>query len=95
MLTGRISTWEEGDLNGDGYFNVMDFQFFSDSGAQYAYGAELDPFYREEQLNYPQTRKGPKPLPSQGGKAGISSTDQSSSSYWACASFAVINLNLI
>ena len=38
LLTGRISSWEEGDLNGDGYFNVMDFQFFSELGNDMLWG---------------------------------------------------------
>jgi len=41
-------TWAEGDLNGNGYFNVIDFSILLGQWGTICSGAELDPFYREE-----------------------------------------------
>jgi hypothetical protein len=60
---GNIS-WEEGDLNGDGYSTVMDFQILIANYGTICFGAELDPFYREEQFNYPKQERGRSPFPS-------------------------------
>ena len=60
---GDIS-WEEGDLNGDGYSTVMDFQILIANYGTICFGAELDPFYREEQFNYPKQERGRSPFPS-------------------------------
>jgi hypothetical protein len=40
--------WEQGDVNGDGYFTVTDFQQVLMNWGTLCPGAELDPFYREE-----------------------------------------------
>ena len=40
--------WVEGDLNGDGFFTVLDIQALLANWGQTCFGAELDPFYREE-----------------------------------------------
>jgi hypothetical protein len=40
--------WTEGDLNGDGFFTVTDFTIVLANWGQVCFGAELDPFYREE-----------------------------------------------
>ena len=42
--------WIEGDLNGDGFFTVTDLQIVLANWGQICFGAELDPFYREEQV---------------------------------------------
>ena len=41
--------WIDGDLNGNGYFNVIDFQILLAHWGMICYGAELDPFYREQE----------------------------------------------
>jgi len=41
--------WEQGDVNGDGYFTVTDFQQVLQYWGTICAGAELDPFYREEE----------------------------------------------
>ena len=41
--------WEEGDLNQDGYTTIMDFQLMLANYGTICFGAELDPFYREEE----------------------------------------------
>jgi hypothetical protein len=51
-----LSNWDNpgyvsGDLNGNGYFNVIDFQILLANWGTICYGAELDPFYREEELD--------------------------------------------
>ena len=43
--------WTQGDVNGDGFFTVMDFQIVLANWGTVCFGAELDPFYREEPLN--------------------------------------------
>ena len=43
--------WEDGDMNGDGFFTVTDFQIVLAQWGTVCFGAELDPFYREEPLN--------------------------------------------
>ena len=49
--------WAPGDLNGNGYFNVIDFSILLGQWGTICYGAELDPFYREEQLDISVVRK--------------------------------------
>ena len=41
--------WEQGDITGDGFFTVTDFQIVLAQWGTICFGAELDPFYREEQ----------------------------------------------
>ena len=41
--------WEQGDLTGDGFFTISDFQIVLAQWGTVCFGAELDPFYREEQ----------------------------------------------
>jgi len=41
--------WLEGDLNGDGFFTVTDFTIVLSQWGTICFGAELDPFYREEE----------------------------------------------
>ena len=43
--------WIQGDVNGDGFFTVMDFQIVLANWGTVCFGAELDPFYREEQFD--------------------------------------------
>ena len=43
--------WEDGDMNGDGFFTVTDFQIVLAQWGTICFGAELDPFYREDPLN--------------------------------------------
>ena len=43
--------WTQGDVNGDGLFTVIDFQIVLANWGTVCFGAELDPFYREEPLN--------------------------------------------
>ena len=50
LQTGRTLTWLEGDLNGNGYFNVIDFSILLGQWGTICFGAELDPFYREEKI---------------------------------------------
>lgn len=40
--------WLQGDINGDGFFTILDFQVVLANWGQVCFGAELDPFYREE-----------------------------------------------
>lgn len=40
--------WEEGDVSGDGFFTVIDVQIVLAQWGTICFGAELDPFYREE-----------------------------------------------
>lgn len=40
--------WTQGDTNGDGFFTILDFQVVLANWGQVCFGAELDPFYREE-----------------------------------------------
>jgi hypothetical protein len=50
MLTNwEDAYWIDGDLNGNGYFNVIDFQILLAHWGMICYGAELDPFYREQE----------------------------------------------
>jgi hypothetical protein len=49
--------WEQGDVNGDGFFTVTDFQIVLAQWGTICFGAELDPFYREEQTNTSIIRK--------------------------------------
>jgi hypothetical protein len=55
--------WEDGDMNGDGFFTVMDFQIVLAQWGTVCFGAELDPFYREEQLTLPKQERGRSPFP--------------------------------
>jgi len=55
--------WEDGDLNGDGFFTVIDVQIFLAQWGTICFGAELDPFYREEQLRFPKQERGRSPFP--------------------------------
>lgn len=41
--------WVEGDVNGDGYFSIIDFTIVLSQYGTICFGAELDPFYREEE----------------------------------------------
>lgn len=41
--------WLEGDLNGDGFFTIIDLTMVLAQYGTACYGAELDPFYREEE----------------------------------------------
>ena len=43
--------WEDGDMNGDGFFTVTDVQIVLAQWGTICFGAELDPFYREEQFD--------------------------------------------
>lgn len=49
--------WEEGDMNGDGFFTVSDFQIVLAQWGNICFGAELDPFYREEKIDYIRLNK--------------------------------------
>ena len=44
--------WQDGDMNGDGFFTVTDVQIVLAQWGTICFGAELDPFYREEQLRF-------------------------------------------
>ena len=55
--------WQEGDLNGDGIFNIYDLQLVLANWGNECFGAELDPFYREEQLTLPKKERGRSPFP--------------------------------
>jgi hypothetical protein len=55
--------WEQGDVNGDGYFTVTDFQQVLMYWGTLCPGAELDPFYREEQFRIPKLERGRSPFP--------------------------------
>tara|TARA_R100001460_G_scaffold77015_1_gene117976 strand:- start:605 stop:1750 length:1146 start_codon:yes stop_codon:yes gene_type:complete len=55
--------WEDGDINGDGFFTVTDFQILLANWGTVCFGAELDPFYREEQLRFPKQERGRSPFP--------------------------------
>ena len=55
--------WEDGDMNGDGFFTVTDFQIVLAQWGTVCFGAELDPFYREEQLTLPKQERGRSPFP--------------------------------
>jgi len=55
--------WEQGDVNGDGYFTVTDFQQVLMNWGTLCPGAELDPFYREEQFRMPKLERGRSPFP--------------------------------
>ena len=55
--------WAPGDLNGNGYFNVIDFQIMLGQWGTICYGAELDPFYREEPLPVLKLERGRSPFP--------------------------------
>lgn len=46
--------WTEGDINNDGVFNVIDLTLVLSQYGTVCYGAESDPFYRDEQLDIPQ-----------------------------------------
>jgi len=54
--------WDDGDINGDGYFNVMDFQVLLSYWGVACYGAELDPFYREDPLPTINKERGRSPF---------------------------------
>lgn len=45
--------WADGDVNGDGFFTVIDFMIVLAQYGTVCEGAELDPFYREEQFQMP------------------------------------------
>lgn len=49
--------WEDGDINGDGFFTVTDVQIVLGQWGTICFGAELDPFYREEQFDTSIIRK--------------------------------------
>jgi len=49
--------WEDGDMNGDGFFTVSDVQIVLGQWGTICFGAELDPFYREEQFDTSIIRK--------------------------------------
>ena len=58
-----LSNWENpywlpGDLNNNGYFNVIDFSILLGQWGTICFGAELDPFYREEQLRTTRNETG-------------------------------------
>ena len=55
--------WEDGDLNGDGFFTITDFQIVLSQWGVVCFGAELDPFYRREQLTLPKQERGLSPFP--------------------------------
>jgi hypothetical protein len=55
--------WEDGDMNGDGFFTVTDFQIVLAQWGTICFGAELDPFYRREQLTLPKQERGRSPFP--------------------------------
>ena len=55
--------WEGGDMNGDGFFTITDFQIVLAQWGTICFGAELDPFYREEQLRFPKQERGRSPFP--------------------------------
>ena len=55
--------WTPGDLNGNGYFNVIDFSILLSQWGTICYGAELDPFYREEPLPVLKLERGRSPFP--------------------------------
>jgi len=58
MMLANIQNleWEEGDLNDDGIFNIYDLQVVLANWVNECYGAELDPFYREERPVLKQER---------------------------------------
>jgi len=66
MMLANIQNlyWEEGDLNDDGILNVYDLQIILVNWGNVCFGAEIDPFYREEQFNYPKQERGRSPFPS-------------------------------
>ena len=43
--------WAPGDLNNNGYFNVIDFSILLGQWGTICFGAELDPFYREKKIS--------------------------------------------
>lgn len=43
--------WAGGDLNNDGFFTITDFQIMLANWGSICFNAELDPFYREEELD--------------------------------------------
>jgi hypothetical protein len=47
--------WIEGDINGDGFFTVTDFTIVLSQYGTVCFGAELDPFYREEKFELTKT----------------------------------------
>ena len=49
--------WEQGDVTGDGFFTVTDIQIVLAQWGNVCFGAELDPFYREEQTKNLVIRK--------------------------------------
>lgn len=55
--------WTPGDLNGNGYFNVIDFSILLGQWGTICYGAELDPFYREEPQPVLKLERGRSPFP--------------------------------
>ena len=55
--------WEQGDVNGDGFFTVLDVQVVLMNWGTLCQGAELDPFYREEQFKLPKQERGQSPFP--------------------------------
>ena len=55
--------WEQGDINGDGLFTVLDFQIVLANWGVVCFGAEIDPFYREEQIRIPKKERGRSPFP--------------------------------
>jgi hypothetical protein len=44
-------------MNGDGFFTVLDFQIVLAQWGTVCFGAELDPFYREENIDYIRLNK--------------------------------------
>ena len=54
--------WEDGDMNGDGFFTVSDVQIVLAQWGTVCFGAELDPFYRREQLTIPKKERGRSPF---------------------------------
>jgi len=55
--------WEQGDVNGDGYFTIIDFQQVLMNWGTLCPGVEMDPFYREEQFRLPKLERGRSPFP--------------------------------
>jgi hypothetical protein len=49
--------WVDGDLNGDGFFTITDIQIVLANWGQICFGAELDPFYKEEQVRRKSERR--------------------------------------
>ena len=49
--------WEDGDMNGDGFFTVTDVQIVLAQWGTICFGAELDPFYRKENIDYIRLNK--------------------------------------